>query len=123
MGLIYKHLTFTGNKGSKVLEALMDNGASRCFIRETDVQGLAEPLKTPTPFTVELGKGTVTIEAGTTLLVHIDGYALPWTFYVFPDLTEEVIIGADFFQAWKIKLDPATEDLILDPQALKIKLV
>jgi hypothetical protein len=123
MGLIYKQLTFTGSKGSKVLKALMDNGASRCFIREAEIPGLAEPVKAPAPFTVELGRGTVRIEEATVLFVNIEGHDLGWTFYVFPELTEEVIMGADFFQAWKIKLDPATEDLIIDPQALKIKLV
>ena len=123
MGLIYKQLTLTGSKGSKVFKALMDNGASRCFIRETEVQEIAEPLKAPAPFIVELGRGTVTIEKATTLLVDLKGYALFWTFYILPGLTEEAIIGADFFQAWKIKLDPVTEDIIIDPQALKIKLV
>lgn len=121
MGLIYKQLTLTGSKGSKVLKALMDNGASRCFIREA--KDITEPLKLPTPFIVELGKGTVTVEEATTLLVHLEGHALAWTFYVFPNLTEEAIVGADFFQAWKIKLDPVTEDIVIDPQALKIKLV
>jgi len=36
---------------------------------------------------------------------------------------KDAIIGADFFQIWKIKLDPERETLILDPNALKLKLV
>jgi hypothetical protein len=34
-----------------------------------------------------------------------------------------VVIGADFLQRWKIKLDPVTEDFIIDEKALEIILV
>jgi len=55
--------------------------------------------------------------------VDLDGMRLHWTFIAVSDLTEQVIIGADFFQRWKIKLDPETEKIIFDPKALKLKLV
>ena len=42
---------------------------------------------------------------------------------VVPNLHYDVIIGADFLQRWKIKLDPATEDFIIDERALEIILV
>jgi len=41
-------------------------------------------------------------------------------FLVVPELPYEVIVGADFFQKWKIKLDPSTEDFLLDEKALEI---
>jgi hypothetical protein len=44
-------------------------------------------------------------------------------FLVVPELPYKVIVGADFFQKWKIKLDPATEDFIIDEKALEIILV
>jgi hypothetical protein len=50
-------------------------------------------------------------------------YKLRWTFNVVPLPTEQVILGADFFQRWKIKLDPETESIIVDPKALQVKLV
>ncbi|MDI6886883.1 MAG: hypothetical protein QMD22_11210, partial [archaeon] len=40
-----------------------------------------------------------------------------------PNLSEELIIGSDFLQRWKIKLDPESEKIIIDPRALKLKLV
>lgn len=40
-----------------------------------------------------------------------------------PNLTEELILGADFFQRWKIRPNPENEDFILDQDALKLKLV
>lgn len=44
-------------------------------------------------------------------------------FYVLPDLSEELIIGADFFQRWKIRLDQERETILIDPSALRLKLV
>ena len=41
-------------------------------------------------------------------------------FLVVPELPYEVIAGADFFQKWKIKPDPVTEDFIIDENALEI---
>jgi len=38
-------------------------------------------------------------------------------------LPYEIIVGADFFQKWKIKLDPIAEDFIIDEKALKIMFV
>jgi len=44
-------------------------------------------------------------------------------YFVVGELPYEIIIGADFLQKWKIKLDPATEGFILDEKALEITLV
>jgi len=44
-------------------------------------------------------------------------------FLVVPGLPYEIIIGADFLQRWKIKLDPTTEEFIMDERALEIVLV
>jgi len=56
-------------------------------------------------------------------LIYKHGDRLHGTFFLVPELAEQLILGADFFQRWKIKLDPETEDIIVDPKALKIKLV
>lgn len=40
-----------------------------------------------------------------------------------PILAYEVIVGAYFFQKWKIRLDLVAEDFIIDEKALKIILV
>jgi hypothetical protein len=44
-------------------------------------------------------------------------------FIIVPELTEELILGTDFFLRWKIKLDPETEDIVIDPSALILQLV
>jgi predicted aspartyl protease len=123
MGLIYKPVKLIGTVGTKTLNALMDTGASRCYIRSNEASQIAPPSKIPTPVSLRLGKGETKVSEMMNSLVELDGYSLPWSFIVVPELTEELIIGADFFQIWKIKLDPETEEIIIDPSAMKIQLI
>ena len=59
--------------------------------------------------------------------VTLNGHALFFTFIVVPQLSpqlsEELILGADFFQRWKVRLDPESEEVAIDPSALRLKLV
>ncbi len=123
MGLIYKPITLSGTVGTKTFTALMDTGASACYIRSDEASGIAPPSKIPAPVTLKLGKGDTQVDELLVSFVELDGHRLPWTFIIVPELTEELIIGADFFQRWKIKLEPETESIIIDPSALKIQLV
>jgi hypothetical protein len=59
----------------------------------------------------------------TVLFLDMKGHKLSFHFLVVPELPYQVIIGANFFQEWKIKLDPSTEDFIIDEKALEIILV
>ena len=123
MGLIYKPVRLIGTRGERILRALMDTGVSESFMRREEAITLAEPVRLPWSVTVELGKGTVASDEVITCFVELDGHRLKWTFTVIPELTEPVIVGADFFQRWKIKLDPEREEIILDPDALRLKLI
>ncbi|HIC92186.1 MAG TPA: hypothetical protein EYP21_09045 [Syntrophaceae bacterium] len=122
MGLIYKEMELRGPKGGRRFKALMDTGASESFIRATEARLIARPFKMAEPITLELGKGKIKADRIIFANVQLDGYRLHWTFIVISGLSEEVIVGADFFQRWKIKLDPETEKVIIDPKALRIKL-
>ena len=55
--------------------------------------------------------------------VQLNGVTLFATLLVVPNLTEELVLGADFFQRWKIRLNPENEEVVLDQDALKLKLV
>lgn len=123
MGLIYRQVKLTGPKGVRTLRALMDTCASESFINAKEARKLGRPFKMPKPIKIELGKGAIDIDQIIYAYVDLDGYRLHWTFNVVPSLTEELILGADFFQRWKVKLDPETERIIIDPKALKVKLV
>lgn len=106
MGLIYKNVRLTGSRGEREVKALFDSGSSRCFVSRDVAQAVGDV----SPDAIHAA-------------IWIEGHALQWVFYVVDDLTEPVIVGADFLQIWKIKLDLEHERLILDPSALEIKLI
>lgn len=123
MGLIYKVIKVSGNKGSKEVKALFDSGASESFIRADVAKQLSSAIRLPNPKTFELGRGTLKVKRAMIGDVFLNGTALFTTLLVVPNLTEELILGADFFQRWKIRLNPESEEVILDQDALKLKLV
>ncbi|MBL7184064.1 MAG: retroviral-like aspartic protease [Anaerolineae bacterium] len=124
MGLIKHKLEVAGSVSSRDCDVLFDTGASACFVKEDVARELSQILKWPTPITFTLGnETTITAEHTTALQVDIKGHPLAHMFLVVPNLPYEVIIGADFLQRWKIKLDPATEEFIIDEKALEIILV
>lgn len=124
MGLIKKRLGIAGSVGKRECEVLFDTGASRSFVRQDIATTISQILKAPIPLTFTLGnKTTIATEYTTDLFVSIKGHSLVHMFLVFPDLPYEVIIGADFLQTWKISLDPATEEFLIDEKALEIVLV
>ncbi|MDI6841059.1 MAG: retropepsin-like aspartic protease [bacterium] len=124
MGIIKKRLLVSGSIGKRESEVLFDTGASACFVREDIAKGITQILPLSNPLTFLLGNGTVLkAKLTTTLQVNIKGHPLAHMFLVVQKLPYEVIIGTDFLQRWKIKLDPATEEFIIDEKALEIVLV
>jgi len=122
MGLIYKVIKVSGNKGSKEVRALFDSGASESFIHADIAKQVSSAIRLPSPKTFEMGRGTLKVARAMIGDVQLNGATLFATLLVVPHLTEEVILCADFFQRWKIRLSPETEEVILDPDALKLKL-
>lgn len=123
MGLIYKEVVLRGDKGEERFQALWDNGSSESFIRRDLAGNVGTILRLSAPRQFEMGKGMLSVEESTGIVdVKVAGFDLFWHFLVVPDLSEELIIGADFLQRWKIKLDPESERIIIDPKALKLKL-
>lgn len=124
MGLIFKEVVLRGDKGERKFQALWDNGSSESFIRKNLAEKVGTVLNLSAPREFEMGKGVLLVEESTGIMdVKVEGYNLFWHFLVVPELSEELIIGADFLQRWKIKLDPENERIIVDPKALKLKLV
>lgn len=124
MGLIIKDYVVTGDKGSDTLTALLDTGAAASFIRK-DVAERIVTLVTITPpqrFTMADGKGTLTVDQVVPVTVTVGEVNLMFTFLAVEELAEEMIIGADMMQRWKIKLDPAEEEVSVDPIALRLRI-
>ena len=123
MGLIYKAIKVSGNKGTKDVKALFDSGASESFIRADIAKELSSPSRLPNPKEFEMGRGTLKVSRAMIGDIQLDGATLFTTLLIVRNLTEELILGADFFQRWKIRLNPENEQVIPDQDALKLKLV
>jgi hypothetical protein len=123
VGLIYKTVRLTGSRADREVKALFDTGSSRCFVSRDVAQSLGDIFPVAIPLQIETATAVTEAREAIHAAIWLDGHPLQWTFYVVEGLTEEAIVGADFLQVWKIKLDPEREALILDPNALKLKLV
>ncbi|MCK4244624.1 MAG: retroviral-like aspartic protease [Candidatus Omnitrophica bacterium] len=124
MGIIKKELMVAGSKSGRECDVLFDTGASACFVREDVASELGQVVKAPFPLAFKLGNNTVLrAEKTIDLFVGLKGHNLSFYFLVVSELPYEVIVGADFLQKWKIKLDLVTEDFIIDEKALEIILV
>lgn len=123
MSLIYKQLWIRGAKDRRKVLALFDTGASESFIRPDIAYGIGVSLKLRMPFRVEFGRGTARVEEQVEAVITIDGFRIRWSYSLIPKITEELVIGTDFLQRYRIKLDPAKEKITVDPKYLKVKLV
>jgi len=124
MGIIKKEMMVAGSKSQRECEVLFDTGASACFVREDVASELGQVVRAPFPLAFKLGNNTVMqAEKTVDLFLDLKGHELSFMFLVVPELPYQVIAGADFFQKWKIKLDPVTEDFLIDEKALEIILV
>lgn len=123
MGLIYKTVRVTGSKAEREVKALFDTGSSRCVLSRDVARSVEGVVPIAIPLQIETATAVAQAREAIHVAVWLDGHPLQWVFYVVDGLTEPAIVGADFLQIRKIKLDPEHETLILDPNALKLKLV
>jgi predicted aspartyl protease len=118
-------LRFEGSKGEKVLYALFDSGATYSCINDDVVKELETliPLHTPMKMITASATTFLEIKFCTRLDFYHDDIRLTDEFYVIPDLSEQVIIGASTMQKWRIKMDFEHDTIILDPSVAKAILV
>lgn len=55
--------------------------------------------------------------------ITIRGVTVFHTLIVVDEMGEEMIVGADMLQRWKIRLDPEREEVFIDPKVTELKLV
>jgi hypothetical protein len=125
MGMVSKRIRIRGNRGAASVEALFDTGASKSLIRRDIALTVATLLRTPTPWIFRLGDGKGKLKASEMvgLLFQLKGVPIAHTFIVAPSLSEEVIIGTDLMQFWKVRPDPVREDIVIDKKLIQLKLV
>jgi len=110
------------DRSNKEITTLFDTRESQCFARKDIAEQVSTIGKAPIRLKFETATGVVETEEVIFAQVWLNGNPLFWTFIVVPDLTEELIVGSDFFQRWKISLDPEHEKITFDPSTLKLKL-
>jgi predicted aspartyl protease len=118
-------LRFEGSKGEKILYALFDSGATYSCINDEVVEELETLTALHTPMRMITASATTFMEIKyrTTLDFYHEDTRLTDEFYVIPDLSEQVIIGASTMQKWRIKLDFEHDTIILDPSVAKAILI
>ena len=123
MGLIIKDYTVSGNRDSATVRVLYDTGAGASFVRRDIGENLGDFVSTARPirFTMADGQEAFTVDEAIHLGIDVDGTFLQFPFYVVDELAEELIIGADMMQRWKISLDLDNESVAIDPLALYMR--
>jgi len=124
MGLIVKRLRVVGDKGERRLQVLFDTGAAASFIRRDVAARIATALELPSPKTYTLadGGGRLRVNETAVLYVYIQGVEISDNFIVAARLSDEVIIGANTMQKWRIKLDLENERVIIDKRMARLLL-
>lgn len=125
MGLIVKPVEIVGNKGRAKVRALFDTGASSSFLRKDIAERVATfgPLPNPRKFLLGDGKNAILAQEFAAVDIIIKGVTVFFPLWVVEQIGEEIIIGADMLQRWKIRLDPETEDVFIDPKVTELKLM
>ncbi len=123
MGLIVKEYTVTGNRRSDTVRVLYDTGAGSSFVRRDIAEILGNIVPTPRPmmFMMANGQETLSVNEDITLNIDVNETPLMFSFFVVDDLAEELIIGADMMQKFKISLDLDEESVSIDPRALYMR--
>ena len=125
MTVIQKKIRLVGYKGEEDVDAIFDSGSTYSCIQPN----LANRLDTVLPLPKEKDFGTVEKERKITakerviLDFELDGYRFSDEFMVISELSEQVIIGAKTLQAWRMKLNFETDEVIIDPRVTKLRLL
>jgi len=102
----------------------MDTGASHTVIRADIAHELATAAPLARTIRAQFASGSGEIKEMVSLSLQIDGQEVVTTGLVLEDLTEELVIGSEFFQRYKVVLDPEREEIrFTDPEALKVKII
>ena len=125
MAIIEKELRLVGSKGEREVKAIFDSGASYSCIKPELAEELAmvEPLPEPMDFGTTKEGESLSAKEAIRLNFYIDGYRFSDEFMLIPNLSEPVLIGDKTLQAWRLKLNFETEEVIIDPRVTKLRLL
>ncbi len=125
MGILVKPVTLRGDKGQIELDGMFDTGSTYSVIRKDIAEQLATvvPLDEPIVLrTAEQGR-QLTVTHRVVLTIWLNGYRLSDEFMVVEQLSRPVLIGAATMQKWRMRVDMANEEIIVDPTATELWLL
>jgi hypothetical protein len=121
MSIIKIPLHFEGSLGEKTGYSLFDSGASFSCLTPEFLEDLEIPVKMHKP--LEIATSAAGSYLKITQRVALDFYyndiRMSDEFMVIPGLSEDVIIGVNTLQKWRIKLDFEHDTVIVDPKVAK----
>lgn len=113
MGIITKEVEIRGDKRNKKVRALFDSGSAVCQVRRDIIKDVATIIKLLNGQRFKMANNEIiNTNLATIFEIEIKGYFPAITPYVIDGLGCDLIVGANFMQQWKIKLDLEKEDLM-----------
>lgn len=121
MSIIKLPLRYEGSKGEKTLYTLFDSGATFSCISADHAGELAtlEKMRTPLEIATAARDTYLRIEYRISLDFYYNDIRLSDEFMVIPNISEDVILGANTLQKWRIKLDFEHDTVLIDPKVAK----
>jgi predicted aspartyl protease len=125
MAIIEKLIKLVGSKGEREVVAIFDSGSTYSCIAPELAEKLEVVLKLPESMEFGTAKEGQSLSAkeAVRLNFYIDGYRFSDEFMLIPELSEPVIIGAKTLQAWRMKLNFETYEVIIDPRVTNLRLL
>jgi len=125
MAVIQKEIRLVGSKGEKEVLAIFDSGSTYSCIQPqlAEKLGMIESLPEPMDFGTAKEGDKLSATEAIRLNFHLDGYRFSDEFMLIDKLSEPVIIGAKTLQAWRLKLNFETDEVIVDPRVTKLRLL
>ena len=125
MAVIEKEVKLAGSRGEKKVTAIFDSGATDSCIQPELARELEIVLPLPEPMDFGTAKEGESLRAKEAIRLnfYLNGYRFSDEFMLIPGLSEPVIIGAKTLQAWRLKLNFETDEVIIDPRVTKLRLL
>jgi len=121
MSIIKIPLHFEGSKGEATFYSLFDSGASFSCISPECAEQIAnfEKIWKPMEIATAAVGSYLKISDRITVDFYYNDIRMSDEFMVIPGLSEDVIIGVNTLQKWRIKLDFEHDTVIVDPKVGK----
>lgn len=116
---------YLGTKGEKTISTLFDDECRYSYIGSVIAEKICKPQLLGRKRKIESHnpKKTIAITHAVVLDFYIDSVLLSDEFFVLPGLGEEIVIGAPTIRKGRMKLNPETGRIEVNPKAANLQLI